>query len=627
MNLVFIKEESQGFRLRAKTFGCGDACLAIPLMPKAALAMLDAGWQDVRLPIELLAREEREAIRDEAIGLSKAWHNSLPPLECHGADLYDCCRLQMMGFFQDVLAAERIVPRLLEEYRPRSVLFLKRPFVPSYAHPMHDGTADVFEAVLQWRLSRAGVEVSVAVEAPAAVANRGPAFRAGLWTRLRWKLSALAAKRRSPGRVLDPPPWDPRRIPISDVPTNRPLVIGCGAGYDLLVMWHYLKAFAAEIGAYPLPINQEPALDARTPRSGLTLDMECRFLYMNDILEAGDPSPDIAQARDACLAALNGGSRLPDCLRNPYLAFQFEYFWDSLIPQAQRAACIAETFFRQFKVALYMDDYCAGPVNRAWVSVGDRVGVATATTPHGAVNLLEFHDFNARWALAWGELIRQNLQLAAPRKQDCVIVSGDPSMDRLRRAFPAVAADTRHTVLLLTGGFLHQVWTDMDLAGFLATWEEIGRLAAQRQSLRFLIKPHPSVRDLAPWYRQFVLRKGLVNVQVVDDQKLEALLPSAFLAVLVGKPGTAGLVSALADVPFVYLDTLLCRDVPGYGIWREGNGVPRLTHPSQLAELIDRFHADEAARNTLLEQNRRFAGLYCAPFQSAGVCRQMGLKG
>ena len=184
----------------------------------------------------------------------------------------------------------------------------------------------------------------------------------------------------------------------------------------------------------------------------------------------------------------------------------------------------------------------------------------------------------------------------------------------------------KDTVLLMTGGFLHQGWTDMDLEGFLGTWQEVASIARARPETRFIIKPHPSVRDLGSWYRRFGDTANVPNLTVVDDQKLESLLPSAFLAVLIGKPGTAGLVSALAGVPFVYCDSMLCRDVPGYRIWRDENGVPRLATAKDLAPLLDRVRLDPDERHALLEQNRRFSLRYLQPFRPAALCAELGLS-
>jgi len=412
---------------------------------------------------------------------------------------------------------------------------------------------------------------------------------------------------------------------LCELPVDQPLLVGFGSGYDLLVIWPYLRAMALETGGFPVVLNGESSFDASALRSGLVVDKDFRYVFTGDIPLAAPNGSDHSAARRRCLAALRTGSVLPKVLQNPLLSFQFEFLWDRLIPMALDAARRAVNFFARYRTAVYLDDYCAGPANRAWTETGNLAGIPTVTVPHGAVNLLEFYDFNSRWAFAWGELGRKSWGLGYPERRDHIIVSGNPTLESIRPIDVATVESLRNTVLLLTGGFLHQVWTDMDLRGFVSTWEGIARIARQRPSIRFIVKPHPSFRDLGDWYRNLICKESLPNVEVVDNQKLEDLLSSVFLGVLVGKPGTAGLVTALAGVPFVYLDTMLCRDVIGYSIWCNDNGVQRLTSSTQLAEIIDRAYSSQEERNELLEQNHRFLESYSCPFQPAEVRSRIGI--
>jgi len=631
MDLWCVKNEEQ-IRQIGSELTAGKHHHLLPLMPKAALSLMDLGAPDLRLPIDFLSRGENQAIHQQAIELSKTWDRQWRrQVRYQGIDLLDCCRLQMLGFFQDVIAGEMIAPRLLAEYKPKRAVFFEPPSVPSFGHPMHDGTAHVLEAVLQWRFRQAGVEVTVREER--AVPPSGSKDKeGGLTGSIRRIRSFLEAKLRQGRNLLprptpspDLPPANPNRLTFRDVASRQPLLTGYGGSYDLLVIWPYIKAIAAQIKGTPVLLNTSPHFDAQTTRSGLSAHEDLRYVFVGDLPVAPNEGPDLGAARAACLRSLAGGEPLPAILQNPLLSFQFVLLWDRLVVEALAAARRATAFFAQCRTALYLDDYCAGPANRAWTEAANLAGVPTVNVPHGSLNLVEFHDFNSKWAFAWGELGRQNWDLASPEKQDGVIIAGDPSMENLRDECSAPAETPGRAVLLMTGGFLHQAWTDMDLKGFLGTWEDLAQIARDRPHLEFVVKPHPSVRDLGYWYRAFFEKKALPNVKVVDHQRLEDLLPSAFFAVLVGKPGTAGLVSALARVPFVYLDTMLCREVPGYRIWCDANGSPRLTGCPQLGPLIDRVFAHPEDREALLKQNQRFSELYLTSFDPVPVCRKMGL--
>ena len=621
MKLICVKNEDQLNGIEP-WLESNSGHRVLPLMPKAALGLLDRGLKEVRLPIDLLSREECSSIRQQAVDLSKSWYRNLrPKAEFMGIDLMDCCRIQMLGFFQDVIAAEMLVPRLLAAYEPREAVFFKRPSVASFGLAMHDGTADVFEAVLQWRFLEAGVKVTIQDQA-AGLMGLWPATRF-FWERTRQRGLNFYRRRRR----MQQSKRNPQRLRLADLFQGKPLVVGYGDGYDLLVIWPYLKHLAREIDGFPVLLNAKPDFDSSTLRSGLRGDETLRYLFVGDIpLRSGEVPPDLGASRQALLQALKSGEGLPPMLKNPLLSFQFEFLWDALLAMSLKAARQAASFFAQCRTALYLDDYCSGPGNRAWTEAANQAGVLTATVSHGSMNLVEFFDFNARWALSWGELGRRNWAMAAPDKQDQVIISGDPSMETVRQQCAAAQSGPRQAVVLMTGGFLHQAWTDMDLPGFLNTWEQIARIARERPAMEFVVKPHPSVRDLGDWYRRFFARQGLANVRIVDRQRLEDLLPAAFFAVLVGKPGTAGIVATLANVPFVYLDTMLCREVPGYQIWCEVNGVSVIKDFDNLGRLIDRMFTSREDREALEEQNSQFSQLYLTRFEPERVCRELGLQ-
>lgn len=621
MDVLFTKDEFNPELLGGARGGRDYE--VFPLTPRSALRLTRQRASRVRLPIDFLSRAERESILDQAKTLSMTWNTRLDhDLFYKDIDLLECCRLEMMAFFQDVLAGEMIAPRLLADLKPTRALFSRYPTVASADQAMHDGTSDILEAVLQWRFRAAGVDVVVfrgtgRTRAEERVRSAVARFRGRLVTPLRSIASRFGVSR--PGSA------DPRRLTVADIPKGRPIVTGLAATYDVLVIWPVLKAIAERVGGFPLVINVGSAFVTTTTRSGLRLEDDLRFVFVGDIPRDGGTEPPVRRFANRVMAALSDDTSLPGCLRNPLLKCQFEMLFNRLVPSALDAARRAVAFFGEHPSAVYLDDYCAGAANRAWTEAGNRAGIPTLMMPHGAVNLIEFHDYNAQWALAWGELGRQNLVVARPENKDRVIVVGDPSMDRLRTKPITEANDQRKTILLLTGGFLHQTWSDMDLGGFLATWDALLLMAAERPHLDFLLRPHPSDRDLRDWYRDVLHARSLKNFRLMEGGRLEDVLPSALCSVLVGKPGTAGIVSALAGVPFVYLDTMLCRTVRGYEIWQEANGVPHMTTTVELSRQIDRLWSISTERGRILNENERFRERYLSAFNPASICTAIGM--
>jgi hypothetical protein len=405
-----------------------------------------------------------------------------------------------------------------------------------------------------------------------------------------------------------------------------PLAIGFGSGYDLLAISPYISAFARELQGRAIAINESNQLPGRTLRSNLRLNAEVGILFLGDIpAEPIDCFPPFRAGWKLNTDALNRGETLPAELRNPLLAFQFNYLWNVLLIQALHAVRQARSFFHKHPRTVYVDDYCAGVAQRAWAKVGRDLGIPTITVPHGAINLVEFHDAASQWTVAWGELGKENLGLAYPGNIHKVIVGGDPNMapNLIKPSF-----NPKHSfenVLLLTGGYLHQLWTDFSLEQFTAAWDDLVLLARQRVHLRFTLKPHPSVRDLGVWYREFIHHRRLPNMEVVDHRPLEELLPSADLAVLVGKPGTAGFMAMREGIPCVYLDCMLNRKVIGYSFWDARNGIQKLNSSLELGELIDRLQTEPSEKDRLLAGNLIFLDRYFQEFNPNAVCPQIGI--
>ncbi|MFH0809611.1 MAG: hypothetical protein V2A77_03955 [Pseudomonadota bacterium] len=602
MDLVFIKFPSNLNDPRIRAYIKNDCCRVIPIMPKAALEMADQGYADVKLPIDFLDIAVKQTIDDQAFDLSGAWHASFhSDLFFHGIDLADCCRLQMLAFFQDVLTAEKIWPILLQLYDPDRAVFMTVPSVSSYDQTMHNGTADVFEAVFQWRLSQKGVRIQI--------------------------LNPNAGPKTKPVKSITPSDaFYPGRIPMDDLPADQDLVAGLGDDYDLLFLWPYVKSLAAAMGAYPFSLNALPTLAVNTLRSGLKQEALIPFLFVNDIPIDYSLPASLKSARGRCLDALKQNDFFPVPLRNPLLHFQFATFFDVFIPGCVKAVLRAEYLFSRFNLKLHMDDYCISHICRAWTATARNFGVKTATVSHSAVaQLTEFNDFNADYALVWGQLSKTNFEWTSAQKKDRILKVGNPSM----QSFPQPHRkdlSNKKSILLATGGFLQQVWTDFSLTRFFHTWEAIFEHIARQPAVRFIVKPHPSYRDFGYWYKRQIDLRHCSNLFYADDKRLEDMLADIGLLVMVGKPGTAPLVSMLHSVPVVYLDCLLNRKVKGYEVWVQNGYVPYFDSVEDLFALIAEITSDRSRYMQLTQTNIAFADFILSPFQPRDLVNQLGLN-
>lgn len=610
-----------------------DRDIIVPLMPKAVLYANDKLSKKFKLPIEYLDKKTRESIYADAIQLSKTWY--LPiinDVKIENVDVLSCCRLQFLAFFQDVLASNLIASALIDLYKPQEVFFFNQPVTASFDNSMHDGTADIIEAVLQWKFNEQGIFVRILEKNDKSNVNYAPIFKATkrIKTTLNKiksiiKIFAHAGTNHTEVQAkINNGHVDSQRIILDDIPIDKPLLIGLGSGYDLLILWKYLKAFATEIDGYPLLINYSDTLNIHSLRSSLIWDKDAKYLYIGDIPSEASENYYLNNIIDKVKSFLYANSNCPTILKNKKLSFQYQFLIEALIPGVVDSIKKAKYFFSRFKTVILVDDYCAGHNNRAWVEIAKQFQITTLGVPHGAINLTDFNDFVTDYFLTWGDLSKISLQNAFPEKCTQIYAAGDPLIGNL--FVPEICdsnADKRNSVLLLTGGFLHQAWCDMDVSNFINTWDSIIDIARKRPGIEFIIKPHPSFRDLGYWYRQLVLKNDIHNISVIEDKKIEELLPNAFLAVLVGKPGTAGIISAQYGVPFIYLDTMLCRDVIGYKIWIDKNGSPRLIDVKKLADYIDSSYLSEGFSKSLLQLNNEFISKYVSTFNPKRILRNI----
>ncbi len=594
MNLFFVKKEPD--LKRPEIIGViGENSTIIPIMPRVGLAMAESGFSNVNLPIDFLDTQSRDQIFYKAIDLSKCWYESVrEDLFYQGADIGDWCRLQMLGFFQDVITADAVLDVLLEKFQPNQAVFFSTPVTPSFDSNMLNGRSDVFEAVAQWRFKLAGIDVVIAQE-NSLLLSEDRTFEAPVF--------------------VDEPPYDPDRIFYPDIPKDTPLVLGFAGGYDLFIIWPYLKALGQQLKAVPLLLSYSHTIPRKADRSGLSYREKMPFVFVGDIPINDQMPVQLQQAREKIFNGFEKGNSLPKVLRNPLLKFQFETLFDTLLPGAIKMFFRGNHIFKKFDVKLFIDDYCAGQTNRAWTQSAKINKVKSATIPHGlGVNLVEFFDFTSDYALAWGELSKRNLELSSPDKKNKILIAGNPFMDNISNA-DSFKETKNKSILLVTGGFLHQVWTDFDLNKYIDIWKQLLEYIKNKSDIEFIIKPHPGDRDFGSWYRDKAA--DLNNVTVVEDKKIEDILDGVFLSVLVGKPGTAAYVSMHCGVPVIYLDSFLARNTIGYDVWKEM--LPVLDSVNKLAEFIDKIMLDEDYSSRFINQNISIANNLAQEFDAKRV--------
>jgi hypothetical protein len=561
----------------------------VPTSPKAAL-WLSQTKKNVKLPVDYLAKFEREDIYLKAISLSNQWVQSFKgDVVIEGIDLIACIRLQMLAFFQDVILSQIAIPRIIETYRPSSLVMSREPSGTSFSAAAFDGTAEIFEAMILWEAQKRKIKIELLAS------------------------NEKEAKQEQPKQSKQPPPQEfTGKMNFEQAQKKQKIVAGLGSSYDLLILWPYLRTISDNINGSAMLLSEELEINQNTFRAGLSFDDNINYLFAGELPFAREqvPSPDFLYSKWENVVK-KSSSEL-DFFNNPYLKFQVELCLNVLIPDTAKAVMRATEFFKQTNTACYIDDYCAGHRNRAWVEAAKKAKIITVSVPHGAVNLLEFYHYNADWALASGRLVRENLIKARSENSERVVICGElkehstmnsPSSSQIGLA-------TKKKVLLLTGGFLQQAWTDFDLVKFEKTWTELLKIIVQHSEIEFVIKTHPSSRDLGDYYQTMVKRSSLLNLSLVQDKKLDDLLLDVSVAVLLGKPGTAGIFCIKKNIPLIFLDTMLCREVIGYQIWSKENGIPRIQEADIFQNALSELLSSEEKRKEVIDRNQRFLESY-----------------
>lgn len=595
MDLMFVKDEKQ-LDLGIAGGHSSKGVKMIPVMPQIALKMRERGCDNIKLPVDFLEEATRNDIYYEAMALSKAWQHALiEDIFFHDIDLGECCRLEMIAFFQDIITAQKACQKILDRFPASRAIFFKHPKIASFDQNMYNGEADIFEAVAQWSFKEAGLDVMVT---ETNVPHNYQSNR-------KIDLEEMA---------------DPARVPYESVPKNTPLIIAMGGDHDLLMMWPYLKIIADKLQLTPFLINKNNNLSKIIIRSAFNFDGKETFVFANDIpIDISLPEV-IGRAKNNFFRLINEGHILPPVLQNPLLSFQFEKLFETFFASTVKTIKRAETFFRDHKTSFLMDGFCSGHVNRAWALVARKMGVKTLFVPDGVgANLVEFFDFQSDVALAWGELAQHNIGLGALEKKDRIFVVGNPGMEKLRKKEPSPEKDK--SILLITGGVLHQVWTEFSLEKFENVWGRIFLETIKRPHIHFVIKPRPGDRDFGWWFKKSVADMGLTNVEVIDDKKIEDILDNMCLSVLVGKPGTAAYVSLLRSVPVLYLDGVLGRDVIGYRKWKEI--FPVYQSVLELFGFIDQLISDNEIFQRFHRENIALADRLSAPFDAEILCQKI----
>ena len=193
-------------------------------------------------------------------------------------------------------------------------------------------------------------------------------------------------------------------------------------------------------------------------------------------------------------------------------------------------------------------------------------------------------------------------------------------MEKLRNKEPVIKKEK--SVMLITGGVLHQIWTEFSMDKFEREWQNIFFEMKKRSQFHFIIKPRPGERDFGWWYKDILERSALDNVVLTEDKRVEDLLDKIWLSVLVGKPGTAGYVSLLKSVPVLFLDGLLGRDVIGYRKWKEI--LPVFNSVGDLFSYIDKLAEDESLYQEFHKENTALSNQLSKPFDIKYFCRKIG---
>lgn|GEM_PF-2318354 len=588
--VVFFQSASQYEALRdtspAQLEGATLVGLSSLLSP-GQLAQRDG--HDYRPYTDYLTEAEFAAAARQAQEVSLGWLKP-PDGERDDPDLREAVRLEVLQPLHELLVAQRVISRALEQLRPEEATWAP-------------GMDAKILAVLQYEAEQSGIR---AVESGPRAAPEGRALVAhprGLGAQLRTVLRAL---RQAAGNAR---PLVAHRARQRADP--KPLVLAFGTGVDSINQERLLPA-VEEDGRLRTLLLRAGDIDATMQnRPGWAKASDrarplpvLHFVPWAAMLRTGRHRAACRRRWLAFLATQESyRGPYPFLFANPRLSPFFARLHLHLLPHALATRRDARRWLNRLRPALLLTSNDVSFPVRTLVLEARRQGIPTLGLIHSGLNNMHYRDFQSDRMAVWGQVHARDFERVLDKASASLVPIGNPQYDTLgvdregampseRPALPVDRTGVRDTrpcargsslpgnhaavvgqastpawsgeagsqmgvvprvVVLTAVAQWHMLYYNQ--REHLRAWRELERLP--EHGIHVTIKPHPRFDDYA-FYAD--LRHPLAGwrepgpgVSVVRDAFLEEVVPACDLVVVPNLPTTGGVEAMLLGKPVIYL--------------------------------------------------------------------------
>ena len=494
----------------------------------------------VRSLWRLVTLDDQLSIAAQARDLADTWTAGLADVSYQGLHLGALCQTSLLYFFRDVLFAQCMAARFLDEVQPTKLLVS-----PSIA----SSSAGQQTAAWVWEATQRQIPVEVVpggqpgsslpAARPAGRIRRG---LRRLGDALTWKLSR-------PGRSRG----------------EQPRIAFFGGGADLVNQRAVIERLQAtrpyRVAQFSLDPVQRSAVSRSQPAGQFAATSLLPYASPRHYREL----QALGQAAWASFQRLQGDSPAgPHAVlfANPALKPMFQTFFLDTIPRVGGALGVASSVLDAFRPQLvFLNNDTSGRA-RAIVEAARRLDIPSAQLIHSGFNDLDFRRFATDQMWVWGDVHRQQLA-ALDLPSERIRVTGNPNFDYLvkrhldgslsqtrQETRRKLALDEDEIVLLLITAKPPYLLAFVDLEQHGEDLRIIGQALDDLPNVRLVVKPHPRYDDTTV-HRHLAEQHS--RVTIVEGVFLDQLLPACDVALMVNVASTGGIEALALGKPLVWI--------------------------------------------------------------------------
>ncbi|MEW6210181.1 MAG: hypothetical protein AB1631_17575 [Acidobacteriota bacterium] len=619
--IVFIKRLDQFIALQKERPDLARSAQVVALSARAWIALREAGI-DCQAASEFLSAKDLREITVEARILSRSWFETFrQELSYRGLNLGEMVRIDNIWFFRELLAADTVARRIMNQLRPSEVyLFAQRQVSCLQGHrakPSHD----VCEAALIDSFSRSGVKTINLVKI-----NRGR-FP---FLPVKYKRYLLRAARflKNPRSALDAIQNDepqmsraPRPLPFAE--RGERLLLAIGEEVDLLSLAPLVEMIDSSPRYKAVLVNSDSEILTVKARSGIaTISSETVFPLLDSYPATTDKETAgrIASARRAFDRAQRVrlyGKDSP--LNNRLMDFHFDAVWSgflkSLIPHIDRVNALLDDVNPDAVIVAGVEQ----AKERATVKIAKNLGIRTIGIPHGFIGNVDAYEFETDHFLAWGESSRRCLIEEFDKQPESISVFGPLHLNRIAQRNHTVARTTdRRRLLALTSRAAPVCYDPVDLRVFEDVWKAISSFVERSTDVELIIKPHPGGGDFEDYYEKLCAMLPEGRARIERSRRLEDMTDGVDAVVAVIDASTAILVAQLLRLPTLFIRAAWRDMYWAVRAWGLPNGVESVEAVDEIAPALERLMFDEDFRQVSIERGQRLIENNLKPYEPEG---------